>query len=92
MVYSTCTFAPEENEMVLQWALETCGDAIEIEDVSTPLPLHTGGLMTWGDLKFSLAVVKSARILPTPNIEGFFVAKLHKVKSVEPPETFAVKE
>lgn len=85
MVYSTCTFAPEENEMVLNWALETYGDAIELEDIAVPLPSHTRGLAAWGDLKFNPAVVKSARVLPTPDIEGFFVARLRKIKSVPFP-------
>jgi 16S rRNA (cytosine1407-C5)-methyltransferase len=49
MVYSTCTFAPEENEMVLNWALETYGDALAIEDITTTLPLHIWGLSAWGD-------------------------------------------
>ncbi len=86
MVYSTCTFAPEENEMILNWALETYGDALEIEDTTAPLPLHTRGLSAWGDLKFNPTVVKSIRILPTPDIEGFFAAKLKKTKSILRPE------
>jgi 16S rRNA (cytosine1407-C5)-methyltransferase len=92
MVYSTCTFAPEENEMVLNWALETYGDAMEVEDIKIPLPSHTRGLSAWGDLKFDPGVVKSIRVLPTPDMEGFFVAKLTKTESVESPEPFVPKE
>ncbi len=92
MVYSTCTFAPEENEMVLNWALETYGDALRMEEVSQALPSHTRGLSAWGDLKFDPAVVKSIRVLPTPDIEGFFVARLTKTKSVEAPEPFIPSE
>ena len=90
MVYSTCTFAPEENEMVLQWALETYGDAMELEDVTIPLPFHTRGLTGWGDSKFGPQVVKSIRVLPTPDVEGFFVTKLRKLKSVPTPEPFTL--
>jgi 16S rRNA (cytosine1407-C5)-methyltransferase len=75
--------------MVLQWALETYGDAIEVEDITVPLPAHTRGLAGWGDLKFDSAVVKSVRVLPTPDVEGFFVAKLRKLKGVPAPEPFA---
>jgi 16S rRNA (cytosine1407-C5)-methyltransferase len=85
LVYSTCTFSPEENEMVVQWALETYGDALEIEDIHIPLPLHTRGIAQWGDLKFHPSVVKSLRVLPTPDVEGFFAVKFKKVKSVPPP-------
>jgi len=85
MVYSTCTFAPEENEMVLDWALETYGDALEVEKITLPLPSHTKGLSAWGDLKFKPSVVDSVRILPTPDVEGFFAARLKKTKSVPVP-------
>ena len=33
MVYSTCTFAPEENEMILNWALETYGPSLKILEI-----------------------------------------------------------
>ena len=85
MVYSTCTFAPEENEMVLQWALETYGDAMTAEDISTPLPMHTRSLTAWGDLKFNREISKGIRVLPTSDIEGFFIARLRKTKSVPAP-------
>jgi len=85
LVYSTCTFSPLENEAVLDWALQTYGAALEVENLAIPLPLHTRGLSAWDDLHFSSPVQKSARILPTADIEGFFVAKLRKTKSVPPP-------
>ena len=50
------------------------------------LPLHTRGLSAWGDLKFDPAVVKSIRILPTADIEGFLPAKIKKTKSVPRPK------
>jgi 16S rRNA (cytosine1407-C5)-methyltransferase len=85
LVYSTCTFSPLENEAVLDWALQTYEGALEVEDLAMPLPLHTRGLPAWEDLRFSDSVQKSTRILPTADIEGFFVAKLRKTKSVPPP-------
>ncbi len=85
LVYSTCTFAPEENEMMVQWALDTYGDALEVEDITTPLPLHTRGLTQWDGVPFHPSVVKSARVLPTPDVEGFFVVRFKKAKSVPPP-------
>lgn len=88
MVYSTCTFAPEENEMVLQWALETYGDALKFEKISMALPAMTTGLSRWGDLNFDPQVLSSLRVLPTQDMEGFFVAKLTKTRSVEAPEPF----
>ena len=92
MVYSTCTFAPEENEMVLNWAAETYREAFETEDISISLPAHTRGLAAWGDLKFHLSAVKSIRVLPTPDVEGFFVVKIRKTRSVPAPEPFIPSE
>ena len=74
--------------MVLNWAIETYGDALQLEEVVQPLPSYIHGLTIWGDLKFNPAVIKSIRVLPTPDIEGFFVARLKKTKSVAPPEPF----
>lgn len=74
--------------MVLNSALETFGDALKIGDIFLPLPLHTRGLAAWGDLKFDPSVVKSVRVLPTPDVEGFFVAKLYKTKSIPAPTQF----
>jgi tRNA (cytosine49-C5)-methyltransferase len=91
LVYSTCTFAPEENEGVLDWALQAYGDALELEEISIPLPLHTRGLAGWGGLRFHPSMGKAVRILPTADIEGFFLARLRKTGSLEPPEPFMPK-
>jgi 16S rRNA (cytosine1407-C5)-methyltransferase len=88
LVYSTCTFAPEENEMVVQWALETYGSALEVEDIAIPLPLHMRGLTQWGEQKFDASVSKSVRVLPTEDVEGFFVVRFKKKVSVQPPAPF----
>ena len=85
LVYSTCTFSPEENEMALNWALETYGEGLELQDIPLSLPASTRGLSFWGDLKFNPSVAKSLRVLPTAEMEGFFVAKLKKIKSIPPP-------
>jgi 16S rRNA (cytosine1407-C5)-methyltransferase len=85
LVYSTCTFAPEENEMVVQWALETYPGALEIETITIPLPSHNPGLTKWDDLKFHPSLAKAVRVLPTPDVEGFFVVRFKKIKSVPPP-------
>ncbi len=86
MVYSTCTFAPEENEGILQWALETYQNALALEEIPLPLPVYSRGLEGWEGLKFHPSVVKSVRILPSPVLEGFFVARLRKTRSVAPSQ------
>lgn len=90
LVYSTCTFAPEENEMIVNWALEAYGDALRVEDIGPSLPPCTEGLRAWGDTPFDPQVVRSRRILPNADLEGFFVAKLAKTRSLPapPPQEF----
>ena len=82
MVYSTCTFAPEENEMILNWALETFKDALELLDISLSVSPLTRGLSGWPGSSFHPAVIKSLRILPSADTEAFFVARLRKTKSL----------
>jgi len=74
VVYSTCTFAPEENEAVLDYALseESC------ELVEFDLPLDSvPGITEWQDDQFDESVRKAKRIYPHHNdTGGFFCAKL----------------
>ena len=76
LVYSTCTYAPEENEMVVQSLL----DKGEFEILDIKLPLKTReGLVKWKDHKFNHEMKKAVRIYHHDNdMEGFFLAKLKK--------------
>ncbi len=76
LVYSTCTFSPEENEEVIQFALENF--PVELEDFELPLKTREG-LKTWKNKTFFPELKKCKRIYPQDNdTEGFFVAKLRK--------------
>ena len=74
VVYSTCTFAPEENEAVLDHVLgeEDC----RVVDVD--LPLETSpGVTEWEGEEYRPEVGKARRVYPHQNdTGGFFVAKL----------------
>lgn len=83
LVYSTCTFAPEENEMVLTKALKTFGDAIELVESGLPTtgPVAAAtqdGLTEWNGRAFDPRVTRAQRVLPDGMLEAFFVAKFHK--------------
>ena len=78
LVYSTCTFAPEENEAVLSDALEKFGGQIEIEAIHLSISNKTTGLSVWEGKQFRPSVKKALRILPIPEMEGFFVARIQK--------------
>ncbi|AGB16430.1 NOL1/NOP2/sun family putative RNA methylase [Halovivax ruber XH-70] len=74
VVYSTCTFAPEENEAVVDRVLarEDC------EVVPFDLALeHDSGLTEWDEETYDPSLAEAARIYPHQNdTGGFFVAKL----------------
>ena len=80
IVYSTCTLEPEENEEVIDWVLKREGDAIELEEISQPGVSLKPGLNGWNK-PFNEQVQKAARITPSETMEGFFIAKIRKVKS-----------
>lgn len=66
LVYSTCTFSPEENEEVVDWAAKKFGD-IKLLPLDIPVQNKARGLNGIG-----------IRILPNEYMEAFFIAKLNK--------------
>lgn len=64
MVYSTCTLNDDENENVLQWALDNFD--LKLLDINITLR------------EAEPALGKAIRVLPSKETEGFFVAKLMK--------------
>lgn len=73
MVYSTCTLNLEENENILRWALENLN--LKMMDIN----LDIKGAIPGDSLDTKLGIEKAIKILPTKEMEGFFVAKLRKV-------------
>ena len=83
LVYSTCTFAPEENEAVVAKMLRTFGDAIEVVDAGLPTTGPVAeqaaeGLTSWNGRDFSESLALTRRVLPTDLLEGFFIARIAK--------------
>lgn len=79
VVYSTCTFAPEENEVVVNDMLSKFPE-IEVEAISLPVKNYIPGLEQWQGLTFSPHVTRSVRILPDQLMPGFFICKLRKTQ------------
>ena len=76
MVYSTCTHAPEENEEIVQFAVDKFN--VKIEPLRLPLKTRNG-LSEWQGHKFSQEIKNCARIWPQDNdTEGFFIARMRK--------------
>jgi NOL1/NOP2/sun family putative RNA methylase len=76
MLYSTCTYNPEENESVVSFLVQN-RDAVL-------LPLNTGfdsepGILEWRDEKYDTELQKTARFYPhRVNSVGFFMARIGK--------------
>ena len=78
LVYSTCTFAPEENEEVVDRALVQFGDALDVEDIGLPFDNTVPGLEQWRGKTFDQRLRRARRIVPQDGMEGFFVCRLRK--------------
>jgi len=74
VVYSTCTFAPEENEAVIDHVLEN--EDCKVVPFETPLETAPG-VTQWEDETFDPAVTDTHRVYPHFNdTGGFYCAKL----------------
>jgi NOL1/NOP2/sun family putative RNA methylase len=72
MVYSTCSFAPEENEMVVDKLLRKFWN-ITLE----PVAYGSSGLTRFGDLNFDGQLKHAHRLYPhLHDTTGFFIARL----------------
>ena len=78
LVYSTCTFAPEENEEIIDWALKKSSSGIRLQKVTLPFPNQSAGLTAWENRPFNPEVKQAIRVLPNDQMEGFFIAKIRK--------------
>ncbi len=83
LVYSTCTISPEENELVVAWALSQFRDLEMIPiDVSmfrgARIKLLRGLRSVYGE-KLPEEVSMAVRIIPDEFWEGFFIARFVKI-------------
>lgn len=72
LVYSTCTINKDENEFILDWALQNFDVKLESVDVEIKdsIPGFNDGL--------DKSISKAIKILPSKVMEGFFVSKFIK--------------
>lgn len=77
LVYSTCTLAPEEDEMIVGFLIKNFD--IEIEQIKLPLKFRCG-VCTWEGETLSPELKKCLRLYPQDNdTDGFFVTKIKKL-------------
>jgi 16S rRNA (cytosine1407-C5)-methyltransferase len=78
LVYSTCSFSPEENESPLNYLLKRHGEHLRTLPINLPFENTQKPLTHWGKEKYDEKIQNAVRILPTDTIDGFFICVLEK--------------
>ncbi len=78
LLYSTCSFSPEENENPLQYLLDRHGDRLKTLPITLPFDNLQKPLTHWGKEVYDERIQNAVRILPTDTIDGFFICLLEK--------------
>mmetsp|Transcript_9638 Transcript_9638/g.19307 ORF Transcript_9638/g.19307 Transcript_9638/m.19307 type:complete len:281 (-) Transcript_9638:137-979(-) len=77
IVYSTCSILVEENESVIQYALDKRG----VQIVPTGLDIGMPGYIKYKNVLFDPKMKECKRFFPhIHNTDGFFICKLKKIK------------
>jgi 16S rRNA C967 or C1407 C5-methylase (RsmB/RsmF family) len=84
LIYSTCTFSPEENEEVVAWVLlrNPHLTLVSLPDVlkEKHIAVHLYPPLThWGKKTYPAEINKCIRILPDIIMDAFFIAKFKNV-------------
>lgn len=81
IVYSTCTFAPEENECIIARVLEEQAGRLRLLPVRVPGLATSPGVVTWGGQRLDASLAHCVRLWPQlTDTGGFFVAVLEKAQ------------
>lgn len=77
LVYSTCTYAPEENEAPISKFLQKHPDAF-VQPLQFDSKYVRHGEKKWQDMRFDTQLKGALRVLPHDGMEGFFVCRIVK--------------
>jgi 16S rRNA (cytosine1407-C5)-methyltransferase len=79
LVYSTCSFSPEENESPLNYLLKRHAEHLRTLPITLPFDNIQKPLEKWGKETYDERIQNAVRILPTDTIDGFFICLLEKL-------------
>ncbi|RMF13103.1 MAG: RsmB/NOP family class I SAM-dependent RNA methyltransferase [Gammaproteobacteria bacterium] len=78
LVYSTCSFSAEENEVVLNKVLKRFDETVTIVPVQVPVANVHPGLVNHAGKALNPELSRAVRVLPDAVMDGFFVCVLEK--------------
>lgn len=81
LVYATCSFAPEENEMIVNYLLKKFESNAEVEPVQLDINNSQSGFTQWNGKHLNDSIHNAIRILPNNIMDGFFICKIRKINS-----------
>ncbi|MBF0512249.1 MAG: RsmB/NOP family class I SAM-dependent RNA methyltransferase [Candidatus Omnitrophica bacterium] len=84
LVYSTCTFAPEENEEVVDWFLRKNEKDFKLAAAGMEGIETYPCLSQWQKRTYAHSLKDALRVLPDEYREGFFIAKFVKSYNMNP--------
>ena len=80
VLYCTCSFAPEENELVVAHTLRRLEGKINLLRIELPVGNVQPGLTRWEGKELPNEVALARRVLPTEMMSGLFLALLEKLE------------
>jgi 16S rRNA (cytosine1407-C5)-methyltransferase len=79
LLYCTCSFAPEENERVVQALLCRVPGEVRVEPLALPIPNTQPGLTQWAGEDFDPALAGGVRVLPEGGMDALFLCRLRRL-------------
>jgi len=78
LIYSTCTYAPEENEGVISGLLREHPDSASTIPLGRKLPNFSPALRSYQGEDYSRQLQHARRVLPSAEMHGFFLCLIGK--------------
>ena len=75
LLYCTCSFAPEENELAVMKALKRF-ENVQLETIDLPPEINSQVLLSWEERTFETPV--GVRVLPDELHDGFYLCSMRK--------------